>query len=151
MSASKQTSPSQRLHLALHVLFPLTHQGLGFARPEADIGSFYSRAKEPGLLVCVMLRRQGLHPSSDSVEVPRALLWHREGSRLGAGTTWGTAALRGPCVLQPESPAFPRGELLLSCLRGPSPVHGAQVLSGLRGDLRRASCLLCSGDWLELG
>lgn len=145
MSASKPTSPSQRLHLALHVLFPLTHQGLGFARPEADIGSFYSRAKEPGLLVCVMLRRQGLHPSSDSVQVPRALLWHREGSRLGAGTTWGLVC----CSRSP--PAFPRGELLLSCLRGPSPVHGAQVLSGLRGDLRRASCLLCSGDWLELG
>lgn len=97
------------------------------------------------LLVCVMLRRQGLHPSSDSVQVPRALLWHREGSRLGAGTTWGLVC----CSRSP--PAFPRGELLLSCLRGPSPVHGAQVLSGLRGDLRRASCLLCSGDCLELG
>lgn len=70
------------------------------------------------LLVYVMLRRHSLHPSSDSVQAPRALLWHSEGGCLGAGATLAWQLSEGVVCCSRSSPAFSRGELLLSCLRG---------------------------------
>ena len=76
------------------------------------------QGQDTSLLVCVMLRRHSLHPSSDSVQAPRALLWHSEGGRLGAGATPARQLSEGVVRCSRSSPAFSGGELLLSGLRG---------------------------------